>query len=126
MSEMATLHSLQQFYNKRVEDLTVSEKALVINSVYYAWIKTDILNTGDSVLLWKMLNDDVRPAKIDPTSEHDEHFVDTLFDGIMEKSRPDMSVHECIELNISAAHRVYLFEILTDYFEKLNSSSDDS
>jgi hypothetical protein len=126
MSEMATLRSVQQLCNKLVEDLTTSEKALIVTASDYAWIKADILNRGDSMLLWKMLNDDVRPAKMDPTSEQDKDFVDTLFDGIMAKSKPDMSVHECIEFNIAAAHRVYLFEGLRDFFEKFNSSSDDS
>jgi hypothetical protein len=126
MSEMSTLHSVQQLYNKQVKDLTTGEKALIVTASDYAWIKTDILNGGDSLLLWKMLNDDVRPAKIDPTSEHDRLFVDTLFIGIMEKTKPNMSVYECIELNVGAEHRTHLFQMLTDHSEKLNSSSDDS
>jgi len=126
MRKTSTLHSVQQLYNKRVEDLTASEKAMIATASDYAWIKADILNGGDSVLLWKLLNDEVRPAKINPTSEHDKHFVNTLFYEIMEKSKPNMSVYECIKLNIAAEHRIHLFQMLTDYFEKLNSNSENS
>jgi len=91
MNEMATLRSLQQFYHKRVEDLTVSEKALVINSIYYAWIKTDILDTGDSTFLREVLTGEAKPVKLNPTRKCDQNFINKLFDEMMQNQVPNMS-----------------------------------
>jgi len=124
MNEMATLRSLQQFYHKRVEDLTVSEKALVINSIYYARIKADILDTGDSTFLREVLDGKTKPVKLNATRKNDQDFINRLFDEMMQNRAPSMSIHECITLNVHPKYVEYAGDIVTIHFQNISNCED--
>jgi hypothetical protein len=125
MNEMATLRSLQQLYHKPVKDLTVSEKALVLNSIYYAWIKADILDTGDSKFLRKVLEGETKPVKLNPTRKSDQDFVNKVFDEMIRNQAPNMSTYECIELNVHAKYVKYSSDILTTHFQDIHNNNEN-